>query len=269
MMNLILLPCEIGSNQGGNPAMSAFKKAILSGLDKTQILDRLRGLKYKSESHSQFGEDVHIEGYYRRLKHELSVEVNDGYIVDIGAFSPIMHSNSYNFFKRGWKSINIDPTPGTKNRFDRIRSSDINLELAVASVEGVSTFYVFGRPSVWNTMSETAAQVAEELTGIRPEKVPVQIRRLDSILDEFAPKDKKFEILSIDAEGLDEDILKSSNFSKYRPRIVLVEVHSAELNNISQHPVVSLMYSEKYVLHSWINPNFMFVDAEYSLHRDI
>jgi len=241
--------------------VSIFKSILKRALKNTATLERLAGLSNRQTVYSQFGEDAHIASYYNRLAVDRGIVVVRGCIVDVGAYRPISLSNTYGFYKRGWRSINIDPTPGTKAMFDRVRPTDTNLELAISCKSGQGTFYVFGVPSVWNTMDPDAARLAEAKSGIVPRKVAVEICRLDTVLDRHLKGDN-FELLSIDAEGYDIEILQSNNFSKFLPRLIMIEVHNVSLDTLKDHEIVRHLGTYGYTLYSWINPNLLFVRAD-------
>jgi FkbM family methyltransferase len=225
-------------------------------------------IKYTRKSFSQFGEDVHIESYYNRLAYDRGIHVNCGVIVDVGAFKPIIYSNTYKFYLKGWSSINIDPTPGSKARFDAARPRDKNHEIAIGPVAGEGTFYLFGNPSVWNTMDAEAARVAASTTGIAPTLINVPIKTLAEVLAENLKDADQFEILSIDAEGYDIEILRSGNFEMYRPRVILIEVHNITIQSIDKTEVFGFLTANGYRLYSWINPNLMFVREDSELGRN-
>ncbi len=199
--------------------MKSLAKTYLAG---TKTLEKITGRFRRRVGYSQFGEDLHLRSFYDRLAHDRKVVVSGGCVVDVGAFRPIVFSNTYTFYRQGWRGINIDPTPGSMRLFDKVRPRDTNLEVAIATVEGAGSFFLFGTPSVWNTMDSAAAELATKKTGITPQKIEVKLRRLETILDEHL-KEQHFEILSIDAEGYDLEILQSNNFEKYAPRLILVE----------------------------------------------
>jgi FkbM family methyltransferase len=224
----------------------------------TNLLETLAGRVQRKVSYSQFGEDLHLRSFYDRLAHDRGIVVTGGCIVDIGAFRPIAFSNSYGFYRRGWPCINIEPTPGSVSIFNKMRPRDINLEVAIGPIDGTGPFFLFGQPSVWNTMDPGAAKAATQATGITPCEIPVRIRRLEAILDEHLDG-RSFELLLIDAEGYDIEILKSNNFAKFSPRLILIEVHNVALSNLLLHPVVRYLSGFGYQLHSWINPNLLFV----------
>jgi hypothetical protein len=225
--------------------MSAFEK-LKSILKDTKLWEHLTSRRKRKISFSQFGEDVHIASLYEGLALHRNIHVRAAVIVDVGSFRPIYFSNSYLFTKMGWRGINIDPTPIGPNR-------------------GKATFYLFGSPSVWNTMDEQAARSASDILGVKPREISIDVRGLEEILSEHLKSSEEFEILSIDAEGYDLEILKTNNFLRHRPRVILVEVHEIALEGLGQHPIVIFMKDHGYHLHSWINPNLMFVRDDSAL----
>jgi len=84
---------------------------------------------YSNKYYSQFGEDA-----------VLRVLVNSGerpgFYVDVGAYHPKHLSNTYFFYKKGWRGINIDPNPRSIKLFNLLRPTDINLNVAIANGEG-------------------------------------------------------------------------------------------------------------------------------------
>lgn len=244
--------------------MKFLKDVLRRSFGQSRMFEFASARRHRRWGYSQFGEDLHLSSFYDRLSHDRRVIVDTGLIVDIGAFRPIVHSNTYHFYKKGWTTINVDPTPGSKRLFDAVRPRDINVQLAISQNEGESSLFVFGEPSVWNTLDPDAAAIAEAATGVVPRKVAIQVRRLDSILREHI-RNHSFEILSIDAEGLDIEILQSNNFQEFRPRVILIETLALSLHNIASHPVTVFLEDAGYELFSWINPNLMFVRRDSAL----
>ena len=238
--------------------LHALTKRLFGG---TALWEWASAFLHRKAGYSQFGEDLHLSAFYDRLAHDRGIRVTGGCVVDVGAFRPIVHSNTYLFYRKGWHGINIDPTPGSMRVFKKVRPHDTNLELAVAPSNGTGVFYLFGTPSVWNTMDAESAARAEATLGVKPRQVETQFRRLDSILDEHL-RGRPLEILSIDAEGFDIEILQSNDFSRYRPRLILIEVHNVTADDLGTHPIVSYLREQDYHLHSWINPNLLFVRGD-------
>ncbi|MBO0732804.1 MAG: FkbM family methyltransferase, partial [Methylocapsa sp.] len=159
----------------------------------------------------------------------------------------------------GWHCINIDPTPGSKRIFDKVRPRDTNLQLAVSQTDGQGYFYMVGQqPSVWNTLDRDAAASVAQKTGMEAKTIVIEQRRLETILDCHL-KGRSFELLAIDAEGYDIEILKSNNFARFAPRVILIEVFLPSLEAIAASEVYAYLTRAGYTLYSWLNPNLMFV----------
>jgi FkbM family methyltransferase len=241
-----------------------FVTRLRNALEKvgaTGVLERVVALRDRTLSYSQFGEDVHIAALLGSIKDHLGIDVRPGWIIDVGSFRPIKYSNTYQFYKRGWRTINVDPTPGSKRLFDRVRPRDINLEIAIGPQAGRKDFYTFGQPSVWNTLDPAAAKKAAAILNMQPKVCVVDVARLEDVVQQHLGG-QPLEMLFIDAEGYDIEILETHDWAGYPPRLILIEVHTVDARDIATHPVVSYLQRRNYRLHSWINPNFLFVRRE-------
>lgn len=61
------------------------------------------------------------------------------------------------------------------------------------------------------------------------DEISVPVRSLESILDEYLPQETHIDFLSVDVEGLDLEVLKSNNWDKYRPKVVVIECWDSDL----------------------------------------
>ncbi len=222
---------------------------------------------WKRKYYGQFGEDAVLQNIFREkawrqaaISKAAKIHSGRGFYVDIGAFAPIQHSNTYWFYRRGWSGINIDATPGSMKIFRRLRRRDTNLELAVSSHEGELTYYCWGVPNVMNT---TSKEVADQLTlqgGQLPEKLTIKSRTLEHILDEHLPKGQGIDFLTVDVENHNFEVIKSNNWTKYRPRIVLVEADNncATLDAIIASEMNIFFKSKGYQVCAWIKPTIVY-----------
>jgi FkbM family methyltransferase len=148
-----------------------------------------------------------------------------GFYVDVGAHHPQRFSNTYAFYRRGWRGINIEARPGAMVEFQRLRPRDINVEAAISATPQSLTYFEFDEPAL-NTFSE---ETAERMLQLKAYKVvnrrSITTRTLASILDEYLPLNQRIDFLTVDVEGLDEQVLLSNNWDKYRPRVVVAEAH--------------------------------------------
>lgn len=169
------------------------------------------------KSYSQDGEDVVLAAWYHGRKRY------KGFFVDVGAHHPVRFSNTWMFYRRGWRGINMDPTPGSMRPFRFFRSGDVNLEIGIGGQPTQLTFYCFNEPAL-NTFDETLAKQRDTGKPYRIIKtVSIPVKPLGQVLDQYLPPGQPIDFFTIDVEGLDLEVLKSNDWTKYRPEFVLVE----------------------------------------------
>ena len=183
---------------------------------------------FRTAYFSQFGEDAYVDLFFSGKK--------KGFYVDVGAFHPLNISNTYVFYKKGWRGINIEPNPASFQFFPKYRPGDINLNVAVG---------LENREVLFNCN--------EEFSGIDDEthlyrnhprlKTQCWIKSmpLASIFQEHLPKGTKIDFMSVDCEGHDEEVLKSNDWSLFRPQLILVEDHKRNDRTID-HILLSVDY---------------------------
>jgi FkbM family methyltransferase len=183
---------------------------------KTFLLRMLDYVRFRP-SYAQDGEDVVLLSFYENIRGFR------GFYVDVGAHHPVRFSNTWLLYRRGWRGINIDPTPGSMRRFRRWRRRDVNLELGIGAQASTLNFYCFNEPAL-NTFDEGVARQRDTGQPYRIVRtVPVPIEPLGAVLDRYLPAGQQVDVLSIDAEGLDLVVLKSNHWEKYQPEFILVE----------------------------------------------
>lgn len=171
-----------------------------------------------------------------------------GFYIDIGAYHPKKSSNTYFFYKKGWKGINIDAMPGSMKLFRDIRKRDINLELPLG-IEGQEVNYYEFEDKALNGFE------SPKLIQKNPSKVQNKLKRihrfktraLNNILEEYLPMGQEIDFLTIDVEGQEFTILENFNFNKYSPKWILVEIWGFSIENNSHCKVTSLLKSNGYI----------------------
>jgi FkbM family methyltransferase len=184
-----------------------------------------------------------------------------GFYVDIGAHHPRRFSNTYIFYLQNWSGINVDPTPGSMAAFRQERGRDINLEIGVDETEGSRRLYLFNDPAL-NTFDPERARFLETTTPYRvvgQHELPV--RRLTSILDEHVPAGQALDFLNVDVEGLDLAVIRSSDWARYRPRVVVLEDHEFDLLGTTRTPSLSFMLEVGYRPVARLPRSVFYVDA--------
>lgn len=149
------------------------------------------------KSYGQFGEDAVIQA---ALKH-----IKKGKYVDVGAYDPVLYSNTYALYKKGWSGIVVDPNVTKRDAFKHFRPRDTFVYAGVGEHD-VRRYYKFA-DAAYNSFERPEGSVDSELVAIKP-------------LSEFMTPDVSF--LNIDVEGMDLEVLGSYDWS-HKPLLIAVE----------------------------------------------
>ena len=202
-------------------------------------------------SFSQEGED----GILQRLFERKPL----GFYVDVGSHHPKRFSNTYRFYLRGWRGVNIDPLPGSKARFDTSRERDINLEVGISDSPGELVYYAFQEPAL-NTFNP---DVARSRDSVLISKTKITVLRLRDVLDQHLPVNQKIDFLSIDVEGLDLQVLRSNDWSRYRPSYVLAEaLGMRDVYQVIESDLHEYMNSVGYSFFAKCVNTLLFIDSQ-------
>ena len=209
--------------------------------------------RYRGEYFSQEGEDV----YLLRTMYSRAC----GFYVDVGAHHPFRFSNTYAFYKRGWSGINIEANPRAKALFDQHRPRDINLNCLVSETEGREyEFDMYNEAALNSAVPARRDSILAASGYLLEETVTLRARRLDSILDEFMPAGFEIDFLSVDVEGLDLEVINSSDWSRYRPEFVLAETF-INMEDPYGNGICIAMRKHGYKLRSFLHLTAVFVQA--------
>ena len=220
---------------------------------------------FGKRSYAQSGEDIIAWGELKNSKNQKIKKAKGerGFYVDVGAYHPKLLSNTYLFYKKGWRGICVDPNPEMASLFRVARPRDVFLNVGVGGdkelknsrnqelktkeskkargqanegdgsrvkpgmtdgVGGEVMEYWMFEDGAANTFSAVQAKKNQEEAGrklIGTRRIPIWT--LKKILDRYVPKGQKIDLLSVDVEGMDEEALRSNDWKKYRPTMIIAE----------------------------------------------
>lgn len=195
---------------------------------------------YAIKSYSQEGEDMILRRIFEGQER--------GFYVDVGAHHPRRFSNTYFFYRQGWKGINIEPNPDAIHAFRSDRPGDTNLQLGVSDRIENLTYYLFDEPAL-NTFDKDIVETRLSTTPYKlVQTIEVPVERLEGILRKYLPENQIIDFLSIDVEGLDFVVLQSNDWKLFRPKCVLVEVLGMSLEGVMNDKIVQFMMIQGYDL---------------------
>ena len=205
-------------------------------------------------SFSQKGEDIMLQSIFDK---------KTGFYIDIGAFHPTIYSNTNVFYLKGWRGINIEPNPDNLKLFNQERCRDINLNMAVAEKECNMTYYKFNYPAVNSLSKEHAQHWAKQPGHIIEEEILVVTKPIEKILDQYLPANTEIDFMSVDCEGLDLIVLKSNNWLKYRPKVILVEFLYYDFENFRTADIYQFIISKGYAFYGIMGISVFFMEEKY------
>ncbi|HEV7239990.1 MAG TPA: FkbM family methyltransferase [Thermoanaerobaculia bacterium] len=185
--------------------------------------------------------------------------------VEVGAARPDYLSMSALFRSSGWKVLLVEPNPefcalhrAAGHEVLQYACADFEADdLSFSVVDSRGEAYRDGHVSF---ESFSAISVKDSYRRLRPDleirQIPVQVRRLDTLLRSHAPDVEKIDILSVDVEGWELEVLKGLSMDRYRPTVIILE-------NFLDDPGYSQYLARAgYVLWRRSSPNDVYVRAE-------
>jgi len=233
-------------------------KDVIKTILPKSIVNYLSGRKKERisyVSYSQEGEDMILRRIFENQK--------IGFYIDVGAHHPKRFSNTYFFYKKGWNGINIDAMPGSMTKFNKIRPRDINIEKPVSSKTETIIYYSFNEPAL-NGFSK---ELSEKRDGLRnyyiKSKIKIEAAPLKEILDNNLPKNQEIDFLSIDVEGFDFIALKSNDFKKFRPKVILIEILESKLIDLEKNAITIFLFEKNYSIYAKSINTVIFIENDF------
>jgi FkbM family methyltransferase len=195
---------------------------------------------YARRSYAQEGEDL--------ILHRIFDQQSVGFYVDVGAHHPKRFSNTFIFYRAGWRGINVEPNPAVQRDFRGQRPRDVTVQLGVSDQPGVLTYYEFDDPAL-NTFDESLVKWRLSNTPYRlVQQSNVAVERLDSVLSRLLPAGQVIDFLSVDVEGLDLAVLRSNDWQRFRPKCVLIEALQSSLEDAQRGEACAFLQLQGYEL---------------------
>lgn len=215
-----------------------------------KLVDPNSGLSY-----AQSGEDRFITAILGQ---------RSGFYVDVGCNHPIQHSNTFALYKSGWTGLVVDANPDLIALHRSRRRRDKQVCAVVSSIDGEVEFTEFDDTN----LSSLDPEHVRYWKATRPVK---RVRKaaavqLTTLLEQHgAPS--RFDLLSVDVERHDLEVLRSLDFERYRPELIVVEMRKLDLAEVESNPIYQLLTGTGYGLIGYAINNGYFLDLRAPAHR--
>jgi FkbM family methyltransferase len=196
-------------------------------------------------SYARAGDDCLLNRMFRKKK-------GKGFYVDVGAYHPTDGSNTYFFYKRGWRGITIEPNRRNRFLFKICRPKDTHITCGVSNQEGEYDYYMFSKPGL-NTIDSS---VAKKKNSYLIQKTKIPVLTLSYIFEKNSVSN--IDLLSVDTEGNDLNVLESNDWNKWKPRVIIVEDKTFDLECPENSDIYKFLSNKGYRLSSTILDNLVF-----------
>lgn len=204
--------------------------------------------KDAATTYSQFGED-------RVLPFFLDPKRN-GFYVDVGANHPVKCSNTFWLYKIGWRGVTVEPNEILSKLHQKIRPLDTQVA-ALVSDSDLEVEYVQFENHLFSSASADHIKQWKDVNNVT-RKQKIKPRRLTDVLDE-CHSPQSFDLLCVDVEGFDLPVLRSLDWVKYHPRMLVIEM--SDYVPGQPHTTLEFLTSKNFSLKAFDGFNGFFINA--------
>jgi FkbM family methyltransferase len=143
-----------------------------------------------------------------------------GFYIDVGGGHPVADNVTYLFYLSGWRGIVVEPQRHLAGLYEHMRPRDVVIDDLVGAEPGEATFHSVEHFHGFSTTVAAHAATARELgASVTTETRPVTT--LAALCAVHAAE--RIDLLKIDVEGAEGPVLAGNDWTRFRPRVVVVE----------------------------------------------
>ena len=207
--------------------------------------------KFGPTTYSQHGEDLFLMNLIQLLG------LNKPSYLDLGAHHPVHISNTALLYQNGSRGVNVEANQLLMAEFYKQRPEDKNINCAVATQNCIAPFFMESDHSVLNSLDPNYCRQHNVEYSKQQEVQCYTLHKLvDKCCDGIFP-----DILLTDIEGLDLEVLATTDFEDSKPRIIMTEINHSEATL-----AIDILARKGFNFLCRIVSNMVFIDKFYS-HR--
>ena len=204
-----------------------------------------------SLSYALAGEDLAL----RQLFKQRFLARQRGIYVDIGCSEPVSISNTFLFYCCGWRGLCVDANAQHADAWAAIRKADTFINAAIGEEPGEALLFRHKTNHGRNQIADGPHPPSEEF---HPSPLRVPMQRLDALLEKHIG-DQQIQFMTIDVEGAELGVLRSNDWAKWRPEVILLECAAFDFMAPRADPTVSFLLERNYALHLKVGGNVILV----------
>jgi hypothetical protein len=201
-------------------------------------------------SYSQSGEDRIVAFAFN------SLGIQKPTYLDIGAYNPKKLSNTFLFYERGFRGVCVEPNRELAAYIARKRPGDVVLNVGAGFTDAHEQDLFLLETETLSTFSKAESERMVELgyPVKAVEKIPLM--PINDLLARFDPWPN---FVSLDAEGMDFDLLRAIDFTRFRPEVICVE--TVEFETGEHDPAIAeFLVSKGHRVYAMTPVNTIFVN---------
>ncbi len=223
----------------------------------TRIANWVYKRYYAQLSFSQCGEDIFLRRTLARLG------ITNGTYLDIGANDPRQLNNTYLLYLQGFSGVLVEPNPDLAARLRRIRPRDHVIQAGIAAEAKANADFFIMSNTFFHTFSKKEAdRIQQEGTAKILDIITVPLYSINDIITRYCSSTPN--LISLDAEGMDEEIIAKFDFSQFHPELFCVERidQTNFFNNTQNHTICEIMHNNGYIELANLHINSIFVNQD-------
>ena len=175
------------------------------------------------KTYTQYGEDLIIKNYLLHYK-----KISNGKYLDIGAYHPILHSNTYILHKNNYTGFCVDLEDYKLKNFKFYRGNKVKLIKGAVTEnkkDNEIDFYYFSR-SIGEYITVSKEFIEKRLAKLKKKypNISYKTQKIKNIyINDLFREVGKINFLNIDVEGINNKILSEADLSIIDPEIICVE----------------------------------------------
>lgn len=184
------------------------------------------------------------------------------FCVDVGAARPDFLSISARFRECGWRVLAVEPNPAFCELYRARGWEVVPCACGEHDQDGVDFFVVNSRGAAYGNGALSFESYSS--LGIKPSyraiqggldtrAIKVNVRRLDTLLAQYAPEERRIDLLLVDVEGWELEVLRGLDLARHRPRVIVLE------NLFDNLDVVAFLLERGYERWRRVAPNDVYV----------